>query len=360
MTQPLRIDNPSDFIELMPFLLGYTPQDALVVYGITNIGLAGPVMTLSLPTDPAQWRHVAQAVASEFIHSNRGRGIDVLDVVVCLYRTPQPGQAPEATAHLLGHMADWMIDAFVDLGHAPVKHVLGIVGNQWWDYSCYWPGCCEGETLPVGDHPESVTAQLRALGYASGRTSGEIVAEFRPTQTCAARYRQAIDQAGADFLRDTSTRHGLLLGRDSTLRIIDGALRDLRNDTPIGDEPAARIILGLQDRHARDRALSQGPADELPYERRLWADLARRCVPPFTDLAPPLLTLFAWVAWRQGDTASARHALRAAITLDNDYALARQLHQGLNRDVPADRLLEAFRTAAAEDAANDEAALRTL
>ncbi|MGW1914313.1 DUF4192 domain-containing protein [Streptomyces sp. NPDC002076] len=360
MTEPLRIASPSDFLELMPFLLGYTPENALVAHGITNVGLAGPVMALPLPEDPTQWRLIAEAVAPEFIHSTRDRGIDILDVVVCLYRTPQPGQSPEATAHLLGHMADWMIDAFVDLGHAPVKLVLGIVGNQWWDYTCHWPGCCEGDPLPAGDHPESVTAQLRAHGRIPGRPSSEIASEYRPTHTNAARYRRALDEASTDFLTNSRTPRGRLIARQGTLNIIDGALKDLRNGTPITDEPAARIILGLQDRRARDRALSWGPEEDLPYERQLWADLARRCVPPYTKLAPALLTLLAWVAWRQDDTPTARLALREAMTIDSNYLLAQHLHQGLNQDVPVDRFLEVFRTTAVQDQAEDEAALRTL
>ena len=70
----------------------------------------------------------------------------------------QPCQTPKETARLLAHMADWLIDTFVDFD-APVKAALGIVGNQWWDYTCYWPGCRRGESLPAGDHPESITAQ---------------------------------------------------------------------------------------------------------------------------------------------------------------------------------------------------------
>lgn len=360
MTEPLRIASPSDFLELMPFLLGYTPENALVVHGITNVGLAGPVMALPLPGDPTQWRLIAEAVAPEFIHSTRDRGIDILDVVVCLYRNPQPGQSPEATAHLLGHMADWMIDAFVKFRDAPVKLVLGIVGNQWWDYSCHWPGCCEGEPLPVGNHPESITAQLRALGRSPGRPSREIASEYRPSYTNAARYRQALDEASADFLPNSRTSRGRLIARQGTLNIIDGTLKDLRNSTPIGDEPAARIILGLQDRRARDRALSSGPEEDVPYERQFWANLARRCVPPYTELAPALLTLFAWVAWRQDDPGAARLALREAMTIDNDYLLAQHLHQGLNQGVPVGRFLEVFRTSAAQDQADDEAALHAL
>lgn len=357
---PLRIATPSDFVELMPFLLGHTPENSLVLHGIVNSGTAGPTMTVPLPTDPTHWHDVAEAAAPEFLTSTRERGHDLLDVVVCLYRTPQPGHSPEETAHLLGHMADWMVNAFTELGDAPVKIALGIVGDKWWDYACDWPGCCEGEPLPAGDHPESITAQLRALGRTPGPPSSEIAAEFRPTDTAAGRHRQAIEQVSATHARDTSTPRGQLLARQRTLSLIDTALQELRTGKPINDETAARIILGLNDRRARDRALSHGPDQDLPYERHLWANLARRCVPPYTDLAPSLLTLFAWVAWRQGDTVTARHALREALDIENGYTLAQQLHMAINQDVPADGFLDICRTVGREQQADDEAALRDL
>lgn len=355
---PLLIASPSDFIELMPFLLGHTPENSLVLHGIVNSGTAGPTMTVPLPTDPTQWHPVAEAAAPEFIASTRERGHDLLDVVVCLYRTPQPGHSPEETAQLLGHMADWMVDVFTELGDAPVKIVLGIVGDKWWDYGCDWPGCCEGEPLPAGDHPESITAQLRALGRTPGRASSEIAAEFRPTDTDAARCAQAIEQASATLARDTSTPRGQLLARQRTLSLIDTALQDLRTGKPINDVTAARIILGLNDRRARDRALSHGPDEDLPYERHLWATLARRCVSPHSGLAPSLLTLFAWVAWRQGDTVTARHALREALEIDSTYRLAQHLHAAINQGLPADGFLDICRTAGREQEADDEAALR--
>ncbi|MGW4079766.1 hypothetical protein ACWELB_40895 [Streptomyces asiaticus] len=45
--------------------------------------------------------------------------------------------------------------------------------------------------------------------------------------------------------------------------------------------------------------------DDLPHALRLWAFLARRCIPPCADAAVPVLTLFAWVAWRQKDLVAA-------------------------------------------------------
>lgn len=93
-------------------------------------------------------------------------------------------------------------------------------------------------------------------------------------------------------------------------------MADFRNGRPqLMDEISVRIILGLQDLHTRDAALSTGEESDLPYERQLWGYLARRCVPPHTGKAPPLLTLLGWVAWRQGDTVTASHAFAEALDI---------------------------------------------
>ncbi|MFE0130959.1 hypothetical protein ACFWY6_05135 [Streptomyces sp. NPDC059037] len=61
-------------------------------------------------------------------------------------------------------------------------------------------------------------------------------------------------------------------------------------------------MLGLQDTKARDHVIiTHSEDDELPHARSLFAHLARHCVPPHTDKAPPLLTLVGWTAWCQHD-----------------------------------------------------------
>ncbi|WP_442737896.1 DUF4192 family protein [Streptomyces pseudogriseolus] len=107
----------------------------------------------------------------------------------------------------------------------------------------------------------------------------------------------------------------------------------------------ARITLGLQDPETRDVALSTGDENDLPAERQLWGYLARRCVPPHTDKAPPLLTLLGWVAWRQNDTVTASHAFSDALDIDPHYRLAKHMLEGIRTECDRDGFLEIFRAA---------------
>ncbi|WP_031070034.1 DUF4192 family protein [Streptomyces sp. NRRL S-118] len=66
----------------------------------------------------------------------------------------------------------------------------------------------------------------------------------------------------------------------------------------------------------------------------------------------------AWVAWRQGDTVTARHALREALDTDSTYRLAQHLYMAINQGIPAEGFLDVCRTSGREQEADDEAALR--
>ncbi|WP_145497594.1 DUF4192 domain-containing protein [Streptomyces sp. CFMR 7] len=176
----------------------------------------------------------------------------------------------------------------------------------------------------------------------------QVASEYRPvTDSTADRYREALDTATEYHAAQLTTHRGQLLARYGTIDIIVGALADFRNGPPqLMDEIAARIILGLQDPETRDAALSIGDENDLPTERQLWGYLARRCVPPHTDKAAPLLTLLGWVAWRQNDTVTASHALSDALDVDPHYQLAKLLLDAIRMGCDPAGFLEISREAA--------------
>ncbi|MFE7781235.1 DUF4192 domain-containing protein [Streptomyces nigrescens] len=181
----------------------------------------------------------------------------------------------------------------------------------------------------------------------------QVASEYRPTEANAARYREALKATAAQHLAQTRTEEGQLLTRHDTIDAIGEALTGLRNGQPqLTDQVAARIIVGLQDRQTRDAALSTGAENDLPYERQLWSYLAQQCVPPHTSKAPPLLTLLAWVLWRQGDAASATQALTDALDITPRYTLAGLLLHGIRTECDPAPILAMFRKESAQFAAS--------
>ncbi|MBC9724922.1 DUF4192 domain-containing protein [Streptomyces sp. TRM68367] len=347
---PPQIDSPGEFAQVLPFLLGHQPEDCIVLHGVTNTG-TGPSMVLHLPDDPATWQAAAEAGARKFhaIHDH-GR-FDINDIVVFLCRTPRYGQSPEETVEDLWPLGQRLIDTFADLRRAPVKWVIALVDNRWWSYECPYPGCCEGEPIPGPDDPNSVTAQLIRLGHTPGRSSSEITKEFQPSiPDDPSHLLRALDNESTAWAQLCSGAPAELdAALQPTHALLETTMRDFREGaTEIADDIAARLIHGLHDEWLMDHGLEYIEDDDLPHARRLWAALARRCIPPYTDAAIPALTLLAAVAWRQDDIPTARHALRQALTADPEYSLAEAINGAINSGVDATSLLPIARKAKAE------------
>jgi hypothetical protein len=328
----LTIRSLANLAEILPFMLGHYPDDSIVLHCPGPNFIDGPSMTCPLPDDPSHWQQVAEAAACNFIDYAQSKGHGPgSEIVIYLCREPRPGQTAEETAELLRPVADCLVDALTEHRGTP-QQTLGLVAGRWWAYECDLPGCCEGEPLPGLDDPTSVTAQLIRLGYSPGRRTSDILADFQPIDPATApRQLQALKDEGASYANQCAVPGGEDAALVATRALLEGAMRDFRNGaTEIADDIAARLIHGLQDNHARDHAFEFAEDDDLPHARRLWTCLARRCAPPFTGQAVPLLTCLAWVAWRQDDKITARLALRQALTTAPDYAMADMLHDAIN------------------------------
>jgi hypothetical protein len=120
-------------------------------------------------------------------------------------------------------------------------------------------------------------------------------------------------------------------------------------------ERSARLIVGLLDKIARDRAAEYAEPEELAAAQRLWRYLARRCVDPYAEYAKVPLTLLAWTSWLARDTATARVALGKALELDPDYTLAVLLYESLNSGLAPEGLLGIVRGERARRAVEAEA-----
>ncbi|MFE7277933.1 DUF4192 domain-containing protein [Streptomyces sp. NPDC057623] len=349
-SSPPKVGSPGEFAQVLPFLLGYQPEDCLVIHGVTQTG-TGPSMVLHLPEDPAPWQWLAEATARRFHAIHKHGYPDINDIVVFLCRTPRQGQTAEEAVENLWPLGQALIDTFANLGRAPVKWVIALADNRWWSYECPYLECCEGQLIPGPDDPHSVTAQLIQLGHAPRRSSSEITKEFQPSIPEAPTHlRRALDNestAWAQLCRGTPAE------QDEAVRpthmLLEATMRDFREGaTEIADDIAARLIHGLHHEWLMDHGLEFIEDDDLPHARRLWAALCRRCIPPYTDAAIPALTLLAAVTWRQGDLPTARHALRQALTADPEYDLAEAITDAINSGADATSLLPVAHQAKAE------------
>lgn len=347
----VRITSLANIVEILPFLLGHYPDDSMVLHLVGPNFIDGLTMTCPLPDDPADWEKAAQAFACNFSHIIRKRGHNLdSGIIVYLCREPRADQTADETAEQLRPVADWLTDTLHD-HRGTVLQTLGLVSDRWWAYECPLPECCNGEPLPDPDDPNSVTAQLIQLGRTPGRRANEIAKEFQPTEPEDASdlLRALENESEAWTLQINGTPSEQDAAWEATQALLETAMRDFRaGATELAHDVAARLIHGLHDEWAMDYGLEFIEDDDLPDARRLWAFLARRCIPPHTDAAVPALTLLAAVAWRQDDLPTARLALRQALTADPEDDLADALHGAINSGVDATSLLSIARKGKAE------------
>lgn len=338
----VQVTSLPNLAEILPYLLGHYPDDSIALHAPGPNFIDGPTMTCPLPDDPAKWKATAELAARQFVAYAHEQGHDPgQGVIVYLCREPRPDETPWDTAALLAPVTDWLTVTLLNK-RACVLQTIGLVANRWWAFECDTEGCCEGEPLPSPDDPTSVAAQMTRLGRTPGPRTRDIVKEFRAA-TADPAFLADLHTAADHF----NTRCVTNAGRDATLALtlnqIDAAMSQFRDGaTALSRTLTTQLIVGLQDEAAVEASMAYAEDDNLSHARRLWAYLARHCAEPFTYDAVPILTLFAFVAWRQSDLIAARLALRDAITTEPEYELATGIHLGtIDGEDPRDWLASA-------------------
>lgn len=338
----LRISRMDQVAELLPYLLNHHPDNAIVFHAPGPNLHEGPTMTCPLPEDPAEWQATAESAARQFVGRARfeRRTLDE-GIIIYLCHEPRTGQTPEDTAALLAPLAELLRNTLRDHTNG-ILRTMGLVDNRWWWYECTIDGCCEGEPLPSPDDPDSVAAQMARAGRTPAPRIQDIVKEFRavPDPDFLKQLRTAVRR----FDERCLTR----FGRDATLMAtctqIDAAMNQFRDGaTILSPALAAQLMAGIQDPGAMDAGLALSHDDNLPHARRLWAYLARQCAKPFASHAAPLLTLFAFATWQQGDLPTTEFALHEALDVDSDYYLADAIHIAILDGEASQELLAAAR-----------------
>ncbi|CAL9425128.1 hypothetical protein SUDANB105_01924 [Streptomyces sp. enrichment culture] len=366
---------PAELADALPYLLGYRPEDSIVLVALHDRGGGGRFggrARLGIPTNPDDWAPVAAQLSRGLMTGSTRRGAPPERMVAYLCQEPGAGETGREVMERLRPLAERLRTECGLLG-APVVEALCISGGRFWSYCCERAGCCPPEGEPMGLPGTSVLAA--AATYAGLQVRGtlrELRARLLPWETGAALEQEvALDTASMSLvprILDDTGRAGVaeetlalaerIIGRLATARPVTGALlADLRDDDLVDHDEAAALILGLQDRTTRDRAAEWMEGDEAGPALRLWRTLARRCVGPYGEHAAAPLTLAGWVAWSTGDDLEAREALAMALGADPDYLFARLLHQAVNEGLDPEsirRCLRAERTDRTAHAATDD------
>lgn len=350
---------PADMAEMLPYLLGFHPDDSIVALGLHGPELRqGGTVRVDIPAE-ADWARAAGETAGLLVRLSEQHRSKPAAVVLYLCRDPGPGQEGCSVADRLRPLAERLAAEFRARG-LEIKESLCVSGGHWWSYACGQAECCDPRGTPVrGAHDAGpVAAAATYAGLAVRGSRKEIAAAMEPVgPPDADAQRQAFERVIPGLARRLGRPGGTERILERTGVLLEEAMERFRGgEVRLADEHAARLVLGLQDKRARDRAAEFAEPEDLVAAERLWRFLARRCVEPFRDHAAAPLTLLAWTAWLADDTPTARVALSRALEADPEYTLAQLLYDSLNGGLRPERLLATVREERARRLADRRAA----
>jgi hypothetical protein len=343
----VRMRTPADLVDLLPYLMGFHPTDSIMALGLEGPRLRqGGTVRVDLP-DPPQWQTVAAEVARYLVVLSEHRSRRPDAVILYLCRDPAPGDDGRSVRDELRPLAHLLVEAFAAQG-VPVHEALCVSDGRWWSYTCR-PGCgdCRPEGTPVlreGTTPPIAAAAAYA-GIQVRGTLRELHDQLAPIGPPAAEVqRQAFDRVAPRVVQELLGPAGGEAVRERTVELLRSALERFRGGAAeLDPELSARLVLGLQDRLARDRAAEWLDEADLAPAQRLWRYLARRCAGPYHPHAAAPLSLLGWTAWIAGDEVVARVALGCALDADPEYTFAQLLYQAINTGADPEPLCRSIR-----------------
>ncbi|MGQ4431096.1 MULTISPECIES: DUF4192 family protein [unclassified Streptomyces] len=371
----LTLRSPAELADALPYLLGYRPEDSIVLVALhdrAGRGRFGGRARLGIPAGADDWASVARQLAHGLVTGSERRGTRPEQMIAYVCQEPAPGESGRQVMERLRPLVQKLRTECGRLD-VTVIEALCISDGRFWSYCCSGQGCCPVDGSPMGLPGTSVLAA--AATYAGLQVRGtlrELRARLLPWETAAALQQEvALDAAGmtlvpkilddasrSDVAEDTLDLARRIMKRFALAPRVTGVLHsDFRDDDLLTHDEAAHLILGLQDRTTRDRAAEWMEGDDALPALRLWRALARRCVGPYGEHAAAPLTLAGWVAWSTGDDLEAREALAMALGADPDYLFARLLHQACNEGLDPEsirRCLRAERVERAEGTGAEE------
>jgi hypothetical protein len=312
---PYRITAPVDLLALVPCVLGFHPEQSLVL--VVTAGDGAPLHArLDLPRDDEEKSQAVQLLLSAASKA------EARQVALVAY-----ADVEEAVRDVVDALALELEDHGVDLLCA-----LRADGERWYSLDC-GPLCCptEGETYDLESHPITAQAVLdgkvtylsrRALADSLVGTDLEAVESVGTAADEAMRRFGVANRSPLGPAADGSRAHRMAEG----LWARDRVRRYVRTGEPLDHDEVGRMVVAMLDIEVRDVAWAEMTRADARLHVELWRDVVRRT--PLDLLAAPA-ALLAFAAWLAGEGALAWCAVERCQEADPGYSLATLVAQAL-------------------------------
>jgi hypothetical protein len=294
---PLTITGPAALVEAVPYLLGFTPTDSLVI-----VGLAANTVAVTARVDldglsPKQITELACTLRDK---------ADATAMIALIYG---PTADPEPVA-----------SAARAAGLQLAEH-LRVDQGRYWSLTCPLEGCCPAQGRPI---PQAgpVAAEFVLNGHAPLASRDDLAVALQPDDDKGQCLTAELERVRAELADELATAGDILLGADN---------RPDRRWTDAETVCLGVALSGYPVRDAAWMAIEDGSLDG----RDLFAHLARTL--PAGHRAPALF-LFAWKTWRLGHGALASIAVNRALDDDPNYSAARLLEAALTKAIDPRRM----------------------
>lgn len=304
----VRVSTAADLLASVPSMLGYRPEESLVLLCLNERNRVQLALRLDLPDAGDEAAAIAQISHIEPVQRAR-RIVAVL-----------------VSEHDHTSMLDALASAMLRLS-IPLEslHLPAFTAGTRWHVH----GTSDTGTLPDPNH--TVLATHRAAdGEPLHASRDDIAASLAHGDTAAiARRAAAIDAALAKPFPTS----------DEAADVVRWALREAHHGAlELTDQHVATLAIGLSEPVVRDAAFATAvpPSTDLARAaRRLWTELTR--LTPEPERAEPAV-LAGYAAYMAGDGATARTALDIARAADPGHVLAAMLLRALDHAVEPTQL----------------------
>jgi len=339
------ISDPAQFITAIPCLVGFRPENSIVLIGLGGDGGGGVTSILRADLPPAE----READAVEFITDTlcRSPGAEVLIVVVGRH----PGHPPCSKSPPHARLVRRIAGAFRKRGRradyaAWTSEIRG--GNHW---RTYRPDSPVSEGILPDENSTVLAAVCAAEGMVTFDSRAELEQLLEPDDPSAHEKRARLLDAAVEALSPDIMPADTY---EECARIVRAAIDQVRRgDLSFTDEQVVRLALALSNPQVRDSCLGTAvphTSDRSRHARRLWLELVRLTPPPERAEAAVLLC---YAAYMHGEGSFALMAAENALDADPSHRLAFLLRACLMNGQPpedlrclTDRVTDLYRPAA--------------
>lgn len=294
-TRPVtKLSGPGDAIAIIPYLLGFTPTESMVVIALEGPRKRfGPCFRMDLVSNPEEVSGQGAYVRDLVRHHGFGWVL-----IFAFSEQREPAEAALRASHGL------LLAAGVG-----VLDAIRADGARWWSTTCSDPLCCHPAGTPYDIDTSRVAAEAVLAGLQRAPDRESLRAQFAPLGP--ERRRAVADAATA-----------LQPGADP-VPLVNAAF-----DTPesLTADQVAELAVAVQQIGSRDAAWSMMTRATAARHLGVWR-VVMQSVPD--ELLPPVGSLAAFAAWLSGNGVLASHAAERVLEIDDHYSMARLVTEAL-------------------------------